>query len=84
MANKNPSSGPREVRERVRNHRVRMRAAGMRPIQIWVPDTRSPAFRAQAHLQSLAVARSAEADRDQAFVDAVSDDLRDDLGMTSG
>ena len=80
MANKNPSSGPHEVRERVRNHRVRMRAAGMRPIQIWVPDTRSPAFRAQAHLQSLAAARSAEADRDQAFVDAVSDDLRDDFG----
>ena len=80
MASKDPSSGPHEVRERVRSYRVRMRAAGMRPIQIWVPDTRSPAFRAQAHLQSLAVARSAEADRDQAFVDAVSDDLRDDFG----
>ena len=82
MANKAPSSGPREVRERVRSYRDRMRAAGMRPIQIWVPDTRSPAFRAEAHLQSLAVARSPEAYRDQTFVDAVSDDLRNDLRMT--
>ena len=50
-----------------------MRAAGLRPIHIWVPDTRSEAFRAQAHGQSLAVARSADADLDQAFIDAVSD-----------
>ena len=46
----------------------------MRPVQIWVPDTRSDAFRAQAHRQSLAVAQSPDADLDQAFVDAVSDD----------
>lgn len=51
-----------------------MRAAGLRPIQIWVPDTRSASFRAEAHRQSLAVARSPDADLDQAFIDAVSDD----------
>ena len=79
MAHKGPASGSHEVRERVRSYRDRMRAAGMRPVQIWVPDTRSPAFRAEAHLQSLAVARSPDTDRDQAFVDAVSDDLRNDL-----
>lgn len=68
------SSGPHEVRERVRSYRARMRAAGLRPIQIWVPDTRSATFRAEAHRQSLAVARSPDEDLDQAFIDAVSDD----------
>lgn len=50
-----------------------MRAAGLRPIQIWVPDTRSEGFRVQAHRQSLAVAQSPDAELDQAFIDAVSE-----------
>ena len=74
MTSDGSASGPHEVRERVRSYRVRMRAAGLRPIQIWVPDTRSASFRAEAHRQSLAVARSPDEDLDQAFVDAVSDD----------
>ncbi|MXX28416.1 MAG: DUF3018 family protein [Gammaproteobacteria bacterium] len=60
-------------RDRVRSHRARMRAAGLRPIQIWVPDTRSASFLTEAHRQSLAVAASPAADLDQAFIDAVSD-----------
>ena len=40
--------------------------------RFWVPDVRAPAFRAEAHRQSLAVAASAEAGVDQAFIDAVS------------
>ena len=60
--------------DRVRRYRDRMRAAGLRPIQIWVPDTRSAIFRDEAHRQSLAVAQSADADHDQAFIDAVSAD----------
>ncbi|MDD9962449.1 MAG: antitoxin MazE family protein [Gammaproteobacteria bacterium] len=59
--------------DRVRSHRARMRAAGLRPIQIWVPDTQSASFVAEAHRQSLAVATSPAADLDQAFIDAVSD-----------
>jgi hypothetical protein len=46
---------------------------GLRPIQIWVPDVRARSFRSQAHRQSLAVAASAQAREDQAFIDAVSD-----------
>jgi hypothetical protein len=60
-------------RDKVRAYRDRMRAQGLRPIQIWVPDTRSAAFRDEAHRQSLAVAASAHAHEDQAFIDAVSD-----------
>ena len=30
--------------QRVRRRRDKLRAAGLRPVQIWVPDTRSPSF----------------------------------------
>lgn len=59
--------------EKVRAHRERLRRQGLRPIQIWVPDMRSPAFVGQAHRQSLAVATSPHAKEDQDFIDAVSD-----------
>jgi len=50
-----------------------LRQQGLRPIQIWVPDVRSPAFAAEAHRQALAVARSARATEDQGFIDAASE-----------
>jgi antidote-toxin recognition MazE-like antitoxin len=49
------------------------RRQGLRPIQIWVPDVRSPAFTTEAHRQSLAVARSPHATEEQGFIDAVSE-----------
>ena len=61
-------------RDKVRNHRKRLRDQGMRPIQIWVPDVRSPAFKAEAHRQSQLVARSPSEAADQAFIDSLSDD----------
>jgi hypothetical protein len=60
------------TRKKVQQHRDRLRAQGLRPIQIWVPDVRAVAFRRQAHRQSLAVAMSSHAAGDQAFIDAVS------------
>lgn len=60
------------VADRVRQHRKRLRAQGLRPIQIWVPDVRSPEFVTQAHQQSVAVASSVQAADDQAFIDALS------------
>ena len=66
------TSKPKTSREKVREHRARLRAQGLRPIQIWVPDVRSAEFRAEAHRQSLLVAQSPYAEEDQAFVDAVS------------
>jgi hypothetical protein len=60
--------------ERVRAYRERLRAQGLRPVQIWVPDVRSPQFVEQAHLQSAAVAASTHGANDQAFIDAISAD----------
>jgi hypothetical protein len=67
------SRKPKPSRVKVREHRERLRALGLRPLQIWVPDVRARAFRTQAHRQSLAVAASAQAREDQAFIDVVSD-----------
>jgi len=60
-------------REKVRAYRERLRREGLRPIQLWVSDVRSPEFTAAARRQSLAVAQSQHAQEDQEFVDAVSD-----------
>ena len=70
MATRAPS---KLSRDKVRAHRERLRRSGLRPIQIWVPDVRSPEFAAEARRQSLAVARSPHAKDDQEFVDAISD-----------
>ncbi len=67
------TNGTLASRDRVRTYRERMRARGFRPIQIWVADTRTAAFRAEAHRQSLAVAQSELAGEDQGFIDAISD-----------
>ncbi len=63
-----------KTREKMRRYRSRMRARGLRPVQIWVPDTRSSHFAKEAHRQSLAVARSMQEGEDQAFIDDISDE----------
>ena len=63
----------RASNDKVRRHRARLRARGLRPLQVWVPDTRAPGFADEARRQSLAVARSEHAEADQAFVDAISE-----------
>jgi hypothetical protein len=60
------------TRDRVRQHRERLRRQGLRPVQIWVPDVRAPEFVAEAHRQSVAIATSEDDADDQAFVDAIS------------
>jgi Protein of unknown function (DUF3018) len=61
------------VKDRVRGHRARLRAQGLRPVQIWVPDVHSPEFVREAKRQSALVARSDSAEDDQAFVDDLTD-----------
>ncbi len=62
------------VRARVQAQRARLRAAGLRPVQSWVPDVRSPQFADEAHRQSGIVASSARADEDRAFIEAIAAD----------
>ena len=67
------TSSGKSSQAKVSAHRRRLRAQGLRPIQIWVPDVRAPGFKQQAHRQSLAVATSPRANQDQSFIDTVSD-----------
>jgi hypothetical protein len=49
--------------QRVRETRDRHRQAGLRPVQIWVPDTGAPGFAAEAAHQSRQEARWANSKR---------------------
>jgi hypothetical protein len=53
---------PMSANERVKKRRDALRAAGLRPVQIWVPDTRRPGFTEECRRQSLVVARADAAD----------------------
>jgi len=75
-----PSAAKRKkaTRAKVSAHRARMRAQGLRPIQIWVPDTRSPEFAKEARRQMRALARSPQEKEDMAFVESLSSWLWED------
>jgi hypothetical protein len=44
------------VTDRVRKHREGLREAGLKPVQIWIPDTKSQTFREQCERESLLLA----------------------------
>jgi len=60
------------VRDRVAEHRKRLRAQGLRPIQVWVPDVRGAAFAEEAYRQCQAVALADQHSDDQQYVEAIS------------
>ncbi len=64
------------VNERVQKCREALRKAGLRPVQIWVPDTRRPGFAEECHRQSRLAAQADKADTDlMGFLDDALDDL---------
>ena len=64
---------PVPVSQRVRKRRDALRAAGLRPVQIWVPDARRPGFAAECARQSALVAASERGDADlDAFLEAAA------------
>jgi hypothetical protein len=50
------------VNARVQKHRDALRQAGLRPVQLWVPDTRRPNFKEECQRQSRLAAQADEAD----------------------
>jgi hypothetical protein len=70
---------PASVNQRVQKRRDALRAAGLRPVQIWVPDTRAPGFEQEYRRQVTLVADADRNDRElMAFLDASLDDLLDE------
>lgn len=66
--------------ERVQKHRQALRAAGLRPVQIWVPDTRRPGFAAECRRQSLSLAADAAARADDAELHTLLEQVADTDG----
>lgn len=50
--------GTTPVNERVKKHRNALRKAGLRPVQIWVPDSRRPGFAEECRWQCQLVAQA--------------------------
>lgn len=61
---------------RVQKHRLSLRDAGLRPIQLWVPDTQAPGFFEECRRQSALVASADRADNGlMSFLDDSLSDL---------
>lgn len=64
------------VNERVRKRRDAMRNMGLRPVQIWVPDTRRPGFAEECRRQCRVAARLDDLDPElDDFMDAALADM---------
>jgi hypothetical protein len=53
--------------------RARLRARGLRPVQIWVPDVRSPELKAEAERQARLTAMDPQESEAMVLIDAVAD-----------
>ncbi|WP_371919818.1 antitoxin MazE family protein [Pseudomonas sp. MYb185] len=64
------------VNSRVQKHRDALRMSGLRPVQIWVPDTRRPDFAEECRRQSRLAAKADSADHNmQDFMDEALGDI---------
>ena len=61
------------VAARVQKRRESLRKAGLRPIQLWVPDTRAPAFARECRRQSALLRQDAQERSVLRWIDAVAD-----------
>ena len=68
--------GPTRIKARVQKRGNMLRMSGLRPVQIWVPDTRRPGFAEECRRQSRLVAQADRADNNmQQFMDESLEDL---------
>ena len=65
-------SGKSAVGQRVASHRAELRKRGLRPIQIWIPDTRAPGFAEEALRQSRLVTAEPDHDEVMDFLERIS------------
>ncbi len=67
---------PTTIHVRSVRHRDKLRASGMRPIQLWVPDTRAENFLEECRRQSLLASAADAADLDlTAFMNGALNDI---------
>ncbi len=61
------------VTERVRKHREALRAAGLKPVQIWIPDTRLESFRKRCEQECLSLVDDPQEAETLAWIAEVAD-----------
>jgi Antitoxin MazE-like len=61
------------IKRRVARHRERLRAAGLRPLQVWVPDTTRRGFAASARRQSRLLWRDVKDRKTLAWLSRIAD-----------
>lgn len=67
---------PANGNARVQKHRDNLRHAGLRPVQIWVPDTRRAGFAEECRRQCQIVSQADKADQGlESFMDEALADL---------
>lgn len=60
-------------RERVQTHRNRLRAAGLKPVQLWVSDPKAPGFAAECRRQSLMIQNDPNETHDLEMLTEIAD-----------
>jgi Antitoxin MazE-like len=73
MPTKPRATSPKTARERMRARRERLRAAGLRPVQHWVPDLRDPTVLADIRGEAAALNKHPENDAIDEWLEAVID-----------
>lgn len=61
------------VTVRVRKHREQLRAAGLRPVQFWLPDTTLKSFRRKCEKESLSLHNDAQEAEVLDWIEKVAD-----------
>jgi hypothetical protein len=59
-------------KEKQNRYRKRLRRKGLRPVQIWVPDTRAEGFADECRRQARLAARSAQEKRALDFISEIA------------
>lgn len=67
---------PKNATQKMRDYRGRLRAQGLRPVQLWVPDTRDSRVRARIRRQVRALSRAPTGDGIDDRLDAALKDIR--------
>lgn len=67
--------------ERIQKRRLALRMAGLRPVQLWVPDTRQPGFAEECQRQSLLAGQTDQSDTE--LMKLMDDALLDIDGWTA-
>ena len=61
------------VKDRVNNHRTRLRDSGLKPVQLWVPDPKAPGFLAECRRQSQLIQNDPAERRDLELLVEIAD-----------